>query len=371
MPDFEKTFRLYPLLAPLSVLYGLAVGIRNLLFDCGILPSEEYMIPVISVGNLSAGGTGKTPHVEHIVGLLSERYKVAVLSRGYKRKTKNFILAGDNDNARTIGDEPYQIKRKYPGVLVAVDTSRRRGIGNLLALPESRRPEVVLLDDAFQHRYVRPSLSVVITDYNRLFHKDRLMPYGRLREPRRSVKRAGIVIVSKCDDGIRPIDFRIIENEMGLLPYQSLYFTRIVYGVVTPVFPVHSNSEGGGANIFNAGSDVLLLSGIASPSLFIKEAVKRFGKVTAMTFPDHHAFDKQDIRRIKETLNRMDSPDKFILVTEKDAARMLHNPLIPDKWKKIIYYLPIRIEFCKEMHLPFDDYVRNHITTFRRNNIFH
>ncbi|MDR1259195.1 MAG: tetraacyldisaccharide 4'-kinase [Tannerellaceae bacterium] len=370
MPKPGNTFKLYYLLAPFSLIYGIIVGVRNLLFNCGILPSEEYKIPVISVGNLSLGGTGKTPHTEYLIGLLSQKYKVAVLSRGYKRETKNFLLAGDSDTALTIGDEPYQMKRKFPDALVAVDNRRRRGICNLLALPDTQRPEVILLDDAFQHRYVTPSLSILITDYNRLFYKDGMLPFGHLREPKSNMKRANIIVVSKCAGNIHPIDFRIIENEMGLQPYQHLYFTRIVYGKALPVFPVHTDNAAEGP-LLNVENEVLLLAGIASPRLFIAEAQERFKKVTTMLFRDHHVFDRQDIRRIKETFNRMDSPDKFILVTEKDAVRLLHNPFIPDEWKKVIYYLPIHINFCKETNLSFDDCIKNHITTFRRNNIFH
>jgi tetraacyldisaccharide 4'-kinase len=370
VPDREKTFKLYYLLAPLSLPYGLATGIRNRLFDCGILPSEEYPVPVISVGNLAAGGTGKTPHVEYIVELLGRERRIAVLSRGYGRRTKGFLLAGGNDNALTIGDEAYQLKRKYPDVTIAVDSRRRRGIRTLLELPDGRRPEVILLDDAFQHRYVTPSLSILVTDYNRLFYKDKVMPFGRLRESKKNMRRANIVVVSKCAEDIRPIDFRIIENEIELQPYQSLYFTRIIYGKVSPVFPV--NDGGGGmpdATLPNAGREALVLAGIASPALFIKEARKRFGKVSALVFPDHHAFNGCDIRRIQEAFARMDSPGKFILVTEKDAARLLHNPLVPDEWKQLLYYLPIRIDFCKEDTLPFDSRVKEHVATFRRNNI--
>jgi tetraacyldisaccharide 4'-kinase len=365
MSPEKKAFKLYHLLAPLSLIYGFITRLRNLLFDCGILPSEEYQVPVISIGNLAAGGTGKTPHTEYLVRLLKHKYKVGVLSRGYKRRTKGFLLAGDNDSATTLGDEPYQMKRKFPDILVAVDSNRRRGIRNLLALPGDRRPDVVLLDDAFQHRYVRPSFSIVLTDYNRLCYKDKLMPWGFLRESKRSLRRANMIIVSKCEEGLRPIDFRIIENEMQLLPYQRLYFTRITYGETKPVFPAHIDPATAGNHL----NEVLLLAGIASPAPFVREAERRFGEVTPLLFPDHHTFDKHDIRKIRETFARMDSPDKFILVTEKDAARLIHNTSIPDSWKRVIYYLPIAIDFCMETTLSFDDCIRNHITTFQRNNI--
>ncbi|MDR1918668.1 MAG: tetraacyldisaccharide 4'-kinase [Tannerellaceae bacterium] len=366
----ETTFKLHYLLAPLSFIYGCVVGVRNLLFNWGILPSKEYPVPVISLGNLAIGGTGKTPHTEYLINLLGKQYKLGVLSRGYKRSTRGFILAGDEDTALTIGDEPYQMKRKFPHVCIAVDGNRGRGIRNLLALPDEQRPDIILLDDAFQHRYVSPSLSILLTDYNRLFYQDKLLPFGYLREAKGNMRRAHVIIATKCAEDLLPIDFRIIESEMGLQPYQHVYFTRITYGKTKPVFPVYTDHIPEG-NFLNADNEVLLLAGIASPTLFIREAQQRFKKVTSLVFPDHHSFDKQDIRKIKETFNRLDSPDKFILVTEKDAARLLHNPLIPDEWKKLIYYLPITIDFCTETNLSFDDCIQNHIITFQRNNIFH
>jgi tetraacyldisaccharide 4'-kinase len=339
-----------------------------LLFNWNILAREEYPVPVISVGNLSIGGTGKTPHTEYLIRLLKPTYKLGILSRGYKRRTKGFLLAGDNDTARTIGDEPYQMKRKFPDILVAVDNNRRRGIRNMLALPNDLKPDVILLDDAFQHRYVIPSFSILLTDYNRLYYKDKLLPFGLLRESKSNIYRADAIIVSKCEKDLYPIDFRIIADEMKLQPYQHLYFTRITYGKTEPVFPDTDTTAAG--NYLNADNEVLLLAGIASPALFIKEAERRFKKVVPLIFPDHHVFDKQDIRKINATFARLDSPDKFILVTEKDAARLLHNPFIPDEWKRVIYYLPVAIDFCTETVLSFDDCIRNHIITFQRNNIF-
>ncbi|MDR2809483.1 MAG: tetraacyldisaccharide 4'-kinase [Tannerellaceae bacterium] len=366
----EKPFKLrYSLILP-ALIYRLIVGIRNLLFNWGILPSEEYQVPVISIGNLSLGGTGKTPHTEYLIRLLKEKYRVAVLSRGYKRRTNGFLLAGDTDTALTIGDEPFQMKRKFPDVLIAVDGNRRRGIQNLLELPEHQKPEIILLDDAFQHRYVIPSFSILLTDYNRLYYKDQLFPFGFLREPKSNMHRANMIIVTKCEEDLHPIDFRVIVGEMKLFPYQHLYFTRITYGETEPVFPLRTESATAG-NYLNAENEALLLSGIASPALFIQEAERRFRKVHPMLFPDHHVFDKQDIRKIKETFNRLNSPDKFILVTEKDAARILHNPFFPDEWKQLTYYLPIRIDFCTKTTLSFDDCIRKHIITFQQNNIFH
>lgn len=176
----NSEMRLHRRLAPFSFLYGIGVGLRNMLFDWNVLPSEHFPIPVICIGNLSVGGTGKTPHTEYLIRLLKTKYRVAVLSRGYKRRSSGFVLATATTSARDLGDEPYQMKHKFPDVQVAVDTDRRRGIRNLLRLPEEERPEIILLDDAFQHRYVSPSFSIVLTDVHRLFYEDRLLPVGLL-----------------------------------------------------------------------------------------------------------------------------------------------------------------------------------------------
>lgn len=348
-------------LNPLSFLYGVGVWVRNRLFDWGVLHSEQYSIPVICIGNLSVGGTGKTPHTEYIICLLKDKYRIAVLSRGYKRKTSGFILADSKSSSIEIGDEPFQIKNKFPDILVAVDANRRRGIQNLLSLPEKEKPEVILLDDAYQHRYVHPSLSIVLSDYHRLFYHDKLMPTGRLREPIDNINRADIVVVTKCNEDMKPIDFRIVEENMKLKAHQLLFFTRIVYGEVEPVFPSEArplNSE----NI-RKEDDILLISGIATPSPFIREVEKYSNKVQPMVFPDHHTFTQSDFKRLDAIFEKMTSSGKLILVTEKDAARLKDNPLVPESWKKCVYYLPITIRFCNEQS--FDETIKKHITTFK------
>lgn len=354
-------------LAPFAFLYGLGVRFRNQLFSWGMLPARQYAIPIICVGNLSAGGTGKTPHTEYIVDILRKHYRVAVLSRGYKRKTRGFVLADAGSSSRDIGDEPFQIKQKYPDVSVAVDANRRRGILKLQELPEKIRPEVIVLDDAFQHRYVTPSLSIVLTDLHRLFYADRLLPAGRLREPADSIRRADVVIVTKCEEGLKPIEFRIMEEDMHLQAHQELFFTRIVYEDIRPVFadiaPRRSLQEVG------KEEDILAIAGIASPQLFISEVEKYSAGVVPMIFPDHHGFGKQDFRKIKSRFDQMQSGGKFILVTEKDAARLVSHPLLPEEWKKLLYYLPIGIDFCMDRKPAFDQLIQKHIITIQRNKI--
>lgn len=360
----ENDIHIHSPLSPLSFLYGIGVRFRNQLFDWRFLPSESYPVPVICIGNLAAGGTGKTPHTEYIIRLLKDEYKIAVLSRGYKRNSSGFILANEQSTSLEIGDEPYQMKHKFPDILVAVDADRREGIARLLALPEEQRPEVILLDDAYQHRYVAPSFSIVLTDYHRLFYNDKLLPAGRLREPVSGIRRADMVIVTKCEEDMKPIEYRIIEENMKLLAHQSVHFTHIIYDEIQPVFgnlakPLDRKD-------ICKEDELLVISGIASPNGFIKEAGK-LAKVTPLIFPDHHAFDKTDIRRIKATFDKITSSGKYILTTEKDAARLRDNPHIPEEWKTCMYYLPITIEFCLDKK--FDDEIKKHITTFHKDNL--
>lgn len=361
----ENDIKIHSLLSPLSFLYGIGVRFRNQLFDWKLLSSESYPIPVICIGNLAVGGTGKTPHTEYIIRLLKDDYQIAVLSRGYKRKTSGFILANEYSTSIEIGDEPYQMKHKFPDILVAVDADRREGINRLLALPKEQRPEVILLDDAYQHRYVTPSFSIVLTDYHRLFYNDKLLPAGLLREPANGIRRADMVIVTKCEEEMKPIEYRIIEENMKLLAHQSIHFTHISYDELKPVFA-------GQTKTFNRKNiskedELLALVGIASPDAFIKEIRKFSEKVTPLIFPDHHTFDKSDIRRIKSTFDKITSANKYILTTEKDAARLLVNPHIPEEWKARMYYLPITIEFCLDKN--FDDEIKKHITTFHKDNL--
>ena len=227
------------LLTPFSWGYGAGVWLRNAAFDVGLLPQEEFDVPVVSVGNITVGGTGKTPHVEYIIEALYRRYHIAVLSRGYKRKTKGFILASNNMTPRDIGDEPYQIFSKFSGLItLAVCESRRKGIRELLRID----PDInlILLDDGFQHRYVKPKVNIVLVDYNHPPYEDKLMPLGTLREPARNVLRGDIVVVTKCPSDITAMDIRMVKKNLALFPYQGLFFSNIRYADPIPVFPVQS-----------------------------------------------------------------------------------------------------------------------------------
>ena len=223
-------------LTPLSWLYGIGVGIRNQMFELGILKSKAFDVPVISVGNITVGGSGKTPHVEYLIRQLHDKVKVAVLSRGYKRKSRGYVLADKQSTARDIGDESYQILKKFPGIYVAVDKKRCNGIERLTSDEATKDTDVILLDDAYQHRYVKPGINILLVDYHRLIIYDKLMPAGRLREPQSGKARADIVIITKCPADLKPMEFRVLTKALNLYPYQKLFFTTLEYGDLQPLY---------------------------------------------------------------------------------------------------------------------------------------
>lgn len=344
---------------PVSLLFEAGVRLRNLFFTWKLLPSEQYQVPVICVGNLAVGGTGKTPVIEYLVRLLQSEYRVAVLSRGYKRKISGFILASEKSTAEDIGDEPYQIKLKYPGIAVAADSNRRRGMHMLLSLPEEKRPQVVLLDDGFQHRYVQPSMSIILTDCNRLYYKDKMMPVGRLREPASSIRRANMVIVSKCNEAFPMEDSRIIQSKMNLRPSQPSFFTSIVYQQMESVYPKESVSRT--LQSIKKDEKVLLITGIANPALFIEEVKKYTDHVSVLSFPDHHDFTEKDMCKIRDELQHMKTENPLMICTEKDAVRIRNKSFFPEEWKPYLYYIPLVIHFLFEKGEEFDGLIRKHI----------
>lgn len=263
----ENNFiKIHKWLYPVSWLYGAGVWIRNRLFDWGIYKEKSFDIPVISVGNITVGGTGKTPHTEYLIKLLKPNYKVAVLSRGYKRKSKGFVLAQPNTPVNIIGDEPFQMKQKFPDIYMAVDRDRCHGIEELCNGYTAPGTEVVILDDAFQHRYVKPGMNILLVDYHRPICEDALLPAGRMREPEKGKNRAHIVIITKCPKDITPMDVRVLRKQMGLYPYQQLYFTTLNYGKLYPI--TRQGKEYPIANI-HKDAHILLVTGIASPAKLI------------------------------------------------------------------------------------------------------
>lgn len=350
-------------LTPLSFLYGTGVAIRNKLFDWNLLHSEEFDIPILCVGNITAGGTGKTPHTEYLIRLLSSRYRVAVLSRGYKRKTKGYLLAGEKTSAQEIGDEPYQMKRKFPEVTFAVDADRRRGIRNLLKLkPEI---EIILLDDAYQHRHVTPGHTILITDYNRLIIHDHLLPAGRLREPLRAKHRADSVIISKCPDNLQAMDIRILIKKLDLYPYQNLYFSGIKYDAPYPLFP--ENTETVPLSQMS-GFPVFAVTGVANPEPMIEYVQKQTGLTEHIRFADHHHFTRQDIEKIEQKVGTYGNTPFYILVTEKDGARLLSNPHVSETLKKHLYCLPLQIYFLQNQTELFNSKILDYVRKNKRNS---
>lgn len=348
------------ILWPFSVLYRLVVTTRNLLFDWGILKSEKFAVPVISVGNITVGGTGKTPHTEYLVHLLHKHFKLAVLSRGYKRKSKGFLLGSASSTVKDIGDEPLQIKRKYPKVSVAVDAKRKNGIEELIALGKTSEKayEVVLLDDAYQHRYVKPGLSILLIDYNHPIDEDYMLPLGNLREPESSKHRANFIVISKCPDNLKPIDCRILSKRFKTFPHQSLFFTTLKYSEPQSVFNCTRLFE----NI-DETSTALLITGIAQPGLFKTHVNSLVKETQLLQFPDHHQFTKKDIDAIHKAYINIDNKEKVMITTEKDAIRLSEvEDIIPKELIPKIYYIPVRVEFLYNGKKDFDnkviDYVR-------------
>ena len=353
-------------LLPFSWLYGLAVIIRNELFELNILKTRRFDIPVISVGNITVGGAGKTPHVEYLIRLLKDKMKVAVLSRGYKRKSRGYVLAGNNTPMREIGDEPYQMKIKFPNIRVAVDKKRCEGIDRLTTDEETKDTDVILLDDAFQHRYVQPGINILLVDYHRLIIYDKLLPAGRLREPLSGKHRADIVIITKCPDTLNPIDYRVLSKAMELYPFQQLYFTKLEYCPLEPIF--HKGLSIPLTEI--RGKNVLLLTGIASPRQLETDINAYTGNnaLTMLSFPDHHSFTQKDIRRINEAFAGMEAP-RMIITTEKDQARLMGIETLSDDVKDNIYALPIKVRFMLDKEETFNKKIISYVRKNSRNSI--
>ena len=339
-------------LTPLSWLYGAGVKFRNFLFDSGVLKSRAYDVPVISVGNITVGGTGKTPHVEYLIRLLQDKMQVAVLSRGYKRKSSGFLMADTDTPMHKIGDEPYQMKQKFPNITVAVDKKRTRGIEKLIN-DDIQPADAILLDDAFQHRYVKPGINILLVDYHRLIIYDKLLPAGRLREPLYGKDRADIVIVTKCPSELKPMEYRVITKAMSLFPYQKLFFTTLTYENLKPVFPDARKSL---TDEQLKDCNVLLLTGIASPRQMTEDLGPKVKSITPLTFADHHDFSRSDVRTLNEAYKAMPQP-KCIVTTEKDAARLTSTKGLSDDVKKGLYALPIHISFMQDQQEAFDQHI--------------
>ncbi len=347
---------------PLSWLYGGITAARNWLFETGVLKSKAYPVPVIGVGNITVGGTGKTPHVEYLIRLLSQHYRVAVLSRGYRRKTSGYLLANAETHMQDIGDEPWQVKQKFPDVYVAVDSNRRRGIERLLNDPETRDVQVILLDDAFQHRYVQPGQNILLIDYHRMITDDTLLPAGRLRESAKGKRRANLVITTKCPMGMTPMDFRVVQQALDLRPFQQLFFSTFRYGDLQGLF----NGRTRPLRQLEPEEHVMLLTGIASPEQMMMD-LRRFTRhIVPVSFPDHHFFSAADAQRIEDELRKI-SPPRLIITTEKDATRLRQCPTLSEMVKQCLYALPIEVEILRNEQQKFNDKIIEYVREDTRN----
>ena len=312
------------ILFPFSWLYGGIVWLRNKFFDWNWVSSKSYDFPVICVGNLSVGGTGKSPMIEYLIRLLKDKYSTATLSRGYKRKTKGFYLVNKNDEAINTGDEPLQFKNKFSNIEVAVDENRQNGISQLRKLPSP--PEIILLDDAFQHRKVKPGFSILLSSYDAIYSKDLMLPAGNLREPKSGAKRADIVVITKCPENISLKKQEKITKQLKLKPHQSVYFSYIKYADKI----TNEKEELDFENLKN----FTLVTGIAKPQPLVNFLKEKDLNFSHLNFPDHHNFSAKEIKE----LNKLD----FILTTEKDFMRLKHVISLEK-----LFYLPIQQDFIK------------------------
>ena len=350
---FLKSFRI--LLFPFALLYWLVIGIRNWLFDKQILKTSEFGLPLVCVGNLSVGGTGKSPMVEYLVERLKNDFKVATLSRGYKRKTKGYLLAGDNTTALDIGDEPMQFHLKFPAVPVAVGEERIEAIPQLLHdRPET---EVVVLDDAFQHRSIKAGLNILLTEYGNLFTRDFFLPTGDLRDLKKSYKRAEIIIVTKCKPDLTEGEKEKLIQELKPLPHQHIFFTAIAYGELYHVIS-------GVPKSFNQSAEVLLVSGIANPRPLKKMLEEHSNIYHMLQYSDHHIFTIDDLNEIRKRYDELESAEKIILTTEKDAVRL-------QKFSNEIeglpfFVIPVQHQFLFNEGAIFDKLVTTFIKDFKK-----
>jgi len=341
------------LLLPISILYGLLTGLRNKFFDWGILPSSMFNHPIICIGNISAGGTGKTPMVEYLIRLLKKDYQVSILSRGFGRKTRGFIIANHEMTSSDIGDEPLQMYLKHPDVAVAVCEKRVHGINRLLF--ENKENDLILLDDAFQHRYVKPGLNILLSDYHHLFTRSYMLPSGDLREFRSGAKRADALVITKTPCVFSPLDRNLILDELKEYGIPNIFFSFIKYGKLLPL----SQAAQDQGDI--KSRTIFLITGIANPTPLAEHLKRLCIDLHLHKFKDHHAFSVEDIRCVVNHYRETYGSSKIIVTTEKDSMR-LQEPKLAELLKSVpVFYLPIEMEFHKEDKKKFNDLIINFV----------
>jgi len=341
------------LLLPFSLLYGIAVIIRNYCYDAGLFKSKSFDKPVISVGNLDVGGAGKSPMTEYLIRLLKNDYKLATLSRGYGRKTKGYLTAATTATATNLGDEPAQFKAKFPDITVAVCEKRVEGIQKLL--PDH---DVILLDDAFQHRAVQPGLSILLLDYNRLGEPHLLLPAGNLREPFAGRWRAQIIVVTKCPAALNDDEKSAAAQLIEPLPYQKVFYTRIAY---QPLAAIDGKMQ---AQAVDSDTTVFLLTGIANPKPLLQHLGGYTPHVVHHNYPDHHPFTPKNIAKLAAEFSACRAQKKLVITTEKDAQRLQQswfNGALPGGGDLPVFVLPIKVEFLNDSGPEFDQLISNYV----------
>ncbi|MCL2412573.1 MAG: tetraacyldisaccharide 4'-kinase [Bacteroidales bacterium] len=344
------------LLLPVMPFYALAVWVRNRMFDAKILPTQKSQTPTICVGNLCVGGSGKTPHVEYLIRLLKSEFKVCTLSRGYGRKSKGFIFAKGSASSALLGDESMQYFQKFPDISVCVDVDRRRAIRNLKT--EAPNTDVILLDDAFQYRYVDAGLKILLTDYFSPYYNDYLLPIGHLREQRSAAKRADIIVVTKCPPVFSPIVKNDILKKIKPKPNQDVYFSYMKHGEL-------HNIDGSICKISkDAFNHFVVISGIYNPYPLVEHLRTITKDVKLFQFPDHHEFTTSELKRIRKYFLDYYCNYKYIVTTEKDLMRLKDSPAFAEISDLPICYVPVEVEFHKDGKKEFDnqvlEYVRKH-----------
>ena len=333
-----------------SLFYGAAIKLRHLLFDVNILHSERFDIPIICVGNITVGGTGKTPTVEMLVEHYSEVYNVAVLSRGYGRKTEGYRVVEENDTYRTVGDEPLQIKRKFPNIKVIVCEKRAFAVHRI----KEEFPEVnmIIMDDGFQHRYIEPLVNIIIVDANRPVQHDHLLPYGQLRDTTDSLSRAHYFIVTKCPENMKPIDMRLMNKWLIEKPSQEIYFSRMQAATPCPVFAGIEDTVAHGAT-------VIAMSGIGDNEAFNRGLSQRYKVVDTIDLDDHHSYRMSDLKRMQQLLAK--HPNAVIMTTEKDAVKLSHSDAIPEDLRHKLFYEKIALLFVGKSRMDLFERIDNDI----------
>jgi len=344
------------ILLPITLLYSIGVRMRNFFYDWGIFSSRSFDIPILSVGNLRVGGTGKTPHTEFLIRLLSDYHPIASLSRGYGRKTKGFKMVDSGDSPLSVGDEPFQLFQKFPNLIVAVDEKRVRGINQLLKLPAP--PKIIILDDAFQHRSVKVGMNILLTDYSNLYIHDLPLPSGRLRENKHAAKRADIIVVTKSPQVLSPLEFRRITDSLNPKPYQKVFFSYFKYKKMKPLNQAAREIEDQKNKLQKHA--VLLVSAIANPQSILLY-LKRYAKeLESINFPDHHFFKDKDYAKIERKMGELLGQKKMIVMTEKDAVKFDSSKMqdVP------VFALPIRVEFHQSQQEKFDHEIIEYVKTY-------